>query len=234
MLSTPLFLKETEILIRKLRQLSVGDLMTLMRVSNEIAHLNRERFSGWKKPHTLTEYSQPCSFIFTGEVYRALNIKSFSNEELIKAQEQLVILSGLYGVLKPLDLIFPYRLEMGTKWAPDNKNKNLYDFWSAKVTSYFVETLSSDEIIVNLASTEYSKVLDWKKINNQIITPVFKEFKNGEYKVIMMYAKHARGAMARHIIKNKIHETEDLKSYSVDGYSFDDKLSSEKQWVYIR
>jgi hypothetical protein len=234
LVTLPDFVKEAEVLVKKLKRIKPKELMTLMNISNELAEQNAERYRSWFQPVELSDCTQPCSFIFTGEVYRALDIHTFSESEIHFAQEKIRILSGLYGVLKPLDLIFPYRLEMGTKWSPDTKNKNLYEYWRSKLTKHLKQELLEDEKIINLASSEYSKVLDWKKIPNRVITPVFKEFKNGDYKIVMMYAKHARGAMARYLIQHDIKSADDLKLYNVDGYSFDDKLSSEKEWVFVR
>lgn len=234
LVTLPVFLKETELLVKKLKRLKPKELMNLMSISIELAEQNVERYRNWIRPEELSDYTQPCSFVFTGEVYRALGMHTFSEPELHQAQEQIRILSGLYGVLKPLDLIYPYRLEMGTKWSPDKKNKNLYEFWRSKLTKHLKQELLEDDTIVNLASSEYFKVLDWKKISNKVITPVFKEFKNGEYKIVMMYAKHARGAMARYLIQNNSKSADELKLYNVDGYSFDDRLSSEKEWVFVR
>ena len=234
LVTSPIFVKETEKLVKKLKRLKPKDLMTLMSISRELADQNYERYHNWIKPEVFTTITQPSSFIFTGEVYRALDVHTLSNSELITAQDRLRILSGLYGILKPLDVIYPYRLEMGTKWSPDSKNKNLYEFWKDKLTKHFKTELEKEEEIIDLASTEYSKVLDWKKISNRVITPVFKEFKNGEYKVVMMYAKHARGAMARYLLQNEISQIDELKLYNVDGYAYDDKLSTEKEWVFVR
>jgi cytoplasmic iron level regulating protein YaaA (DUF328/UPF0246 family) len=205
-----------------------------MHISEELAIQNYDRYQSWKRPKELTSVTQPCSFIFNGEVYKALDVCSLDPKELTYAQEHLFILSGLYGLLRPLDVIYPYRLEMGTKWSPDTKNKNLYTFWRDKLTSHLLSSINKDETIVNLASTEYSKVIDWKKITNRSITPIFKEFKNGEFKVIMMYAKHARGAMARYLIQNRMKKIEQLKLYNLDGYVYDDRLSSEREWVFVR
>jgi len=234
LVTSPIFTKEAENLVKKLKRFKPKDLMTLMSISRELADQNYERFHNWVRPEEITIITQPSSFIFTGEVYRALDVHTLSNSELITAQDRIRILSGLYGILKPLDLIYPYRLEMGTKWSPDTKNKNLYDFWREKLTKQLKKELQPQEVIVDLASKEYSKVLDWKNIPNQVVTPVFKEFKNGEYKVVMMYAKHARGAMARYLIQNELNTIDELKLYAVDGYTYDDKLSTQKEWVFVR
>lgn len=234
LVSSPCFLNDAQKLVKNLKKLKVQELKELMNVSEDIAQLNRDRFKNWSKTVELTEHSQPCSFIFSGEVYRALDISSLNTQELLKAQEQLMILSGLYGILKPLDLIYPYRLEMGTKWSPNPDTKNLYAYWNDKLTKHLRKNLVKDEVVVDLASTEYSKVVNWKIIKNQVVVPVFKEFKNGDYKVVMMYAKHARGKMSRYLIQNNLNDIEQLKLYNQDGYTYDDKLSNEKEWVFVR
>jgi cytoplasmic iron level regulating protein YaaA (DUF328/UPF0246 family) len=163
-----------------------------------------------------------------------LNAETLSPDELNKAQDRLRILSGLYGILKPLDLLVPYRLEMGTKWEVTPKQKNLYSFWGDKLTTYLNNELTDGEVVVNLASNEYAKVIEPKKLSSRIITPVFKEFKNGEYKTVMMYAKHARGKMTRYLIQNELDSIDQLKLYSEDGYLFDANLSTENDWVFVR
>ena len=151
-----------------------------------------------------------------------------------KLNEDVRILSGLYGILKPLDLIYPYRLEMGTRFSCKEDQKNLYEFWGDKVTKALKKELQKDEVIVNLASTEYAKVIKVNLLKNKIITPIFKEFKNGQYSVVMMYAKHARGAMTRYLVEQHITDIEQLKLYDVDGYQYNDLLSSENEWVFTR
>lgn len=234
LVTLPVFSPEAEQLVKKLKRLKPGELMSLMHISEELALQNQQRYQSWKRSEVLTQDIQPCSFIFNGEVYKGLDMHTLNVKELQDAQDRIRILSGLYGILKPLDLIYPYRLEMGTKWSPDAKNTNLYSFWKEKVTSHLLSTVEKDEAIVNLASSEYAKVIDWKKITNPVVTPVFKEFKNGALKIVMMYAKHARGAMARYLIQEDLNDIEQLKLYNVDGYTFDDRSSNEKEWVFIR
>ena len=233
-ISTPFFIKEAELLVKGMKRLSAQQIMEIMHVSREIAELNFNRYQNWMFTTYCTDQIQPCSFMFNGEVYKALDVNSLSDVELRRAQDQLFILSGLYGILKPLDLIYPYRLEMGTAWSPTESSKNLYVFWREKLTSYLINNVSDSEFIVDLASTEYSKVVDWKRINNQVVVPVFKEFKGGKYRTVMMYAKHARGSMARFIVKNEIKEINQLKNFNSEGYFFDEKLSSLKEWVFVR
>jgi cytoplasmic iron level regulating protein YaaA (DUF328/UPF0246 family) len=164
----------------------------------------------------------------------AIEKNIFSEKDFAFAQDHIRILSGLYGLLRPLDLIQPYRLEMGTKFSPNATSKNLYFFWKQKVNHFLLDSLNKEEIILNLASQEYFKVIDTSIIKNRIISPVFKEFKNGKFTIVMMYAKHARGAMARYLIKNQLNNIDDLKSYSIDSYSFDARQSSENEWVFVR
>jgi hypothetical protein len=221
-------------LVKNIRGLTVHDLMECMHISREIAELNYSRFQNWVASDRRMDGVEPCSFLFNGEVYKALGVQSLSEGDLLRAQDRLRILSGLYGILKPLDLIFPYRLEMGTRWSPNKSCRNLYDFWREKLTNHLVNGLQDQEFVIDLASTEYSKAIDWNKITVPAITPVFKEFRGGEYKTIMMYAKHARGAMARYIIQNNVVDLEQLKSYGIDGYRYDEKLSDKGDWVFVR
>jgi len=146
----------------------------------------------------------------------------------------LRILSGLYGLLKPADIILPYRLEMGTPFQVSPKETSLYSFWKTKLTKHVVHELTSDEVVINLASAEYSKAIDFKKIKNPVITPIFKEFKNGKFSTVMIFAKHARGRMSRYLIENDLNNVEDLKTYNIDNYEFDEKQSSKNEWVFVR
>jgi cytoplasmic iron level regulating protein YaaA (DUF328/UPF0246 family) len=228
------FLKEANELAGKLSKLSVQKIGELMHLSTQLAELNYERFKFWQSPLQLSENCQPAVNVFTGEVYKGLDVDSFSQKDYQVAQENLRILSGLYGILKPLDLMYPYRLEMGTRWQMNTKAKNLYQFWGDKVTNALKAELKPNEPIINLASTEYSKVIQFKKIENPVITPIFKELKGDKFQVIMMYAKHARGAMARDIIQQNYKNINDLKAYHVDGYSYNEAMSSEHEWVFVR
>ncbi len=232
--SIPTFLKEADQLAKKLAKFSPKKLADLMHLSPALADLNVERYSNWVAPTKLSENVKPSATVFTGEVYKGLEVETFTNENWKVAQEKLRILSGLYGILKPLDLMYPYRLEMGTKWQVTPKVKNLYEFWGDKVAKALLSEMKEGEVLVNLASNEYFKVIAKHLKNITVITPVFKEFKNGDYKVVMMYAKHARGAMARDIITQNYSSHEDLKGYNVDGYTFNEQLSSEKEWVFVR
>lgn len=232
--SVATFLKESEQLVNKLRKFSVKKLETMMHISRDLAELNKDRYANWLLPTERTETIVPAVYAFNGEVYRGLDIQSFSEDELVRAQSTIRIVSGLYGLLKPFDLMVPYRLEMGTKWQVTPKQKNLYQFWGAKLSKFLNAETEKDEMIVNLASSEYFKAIDRKTLKARVVTPVFKEFKNGEYKIVMMYAKHARGAMARYIVQHDIKEVEDLKHYTIDNYSFDVHQSTEEEWVFVR
>ena len=230
--SHPLFLKETEQLVTKLKKISPKKLMEMMHISSDLAHLNYDRYQAWITPKEENEVVKACIEVFNGEVYKGLDPFAWSQEELVRANEQIRILSGLYGILKPLDLVYPYRLEMGTKWQITPKTKSLYAFWSDKLTKHL--NLEKPSEVLNLASTEYNKVINFKLLKAKVITPTFKDFSNGQYKVVMMYAKHARGAMANYCIKNNIQSIEELKIYNVDGYTFDAKTSTETEWNFIR
>ena len=232
--SVPAFLADSKKLVSKLQKMKPAKLEKLMHISSELAELNALRFKNWQDPLVQTEEIVPAVLAFSGEVYRGLDAKSFSDEQLIRANDSVRILSGLYGILKPLDLLYPYRLEMGTKWLISPTVKNLYQFWGKKIAKHLNSELKDNETIINLASAEYFKAVDQKVLKAKVITPVFKEFKNGEYKIVMMYAKHARGAMARYIVENDLKNPEELKTYNVDGYAFDVHQSSENEWVFTR
>lgn len=226
------FLKETEQLVVKLKKIKPKKFMEMMHISSDLARLNYDRYQAWTSPTEESEVVKTCIEVFNGEVYKGLDPFSWNETELIRANEQIRILSGLYGMLKPLDLVYPYRLEMGTKWQITPKVKNLYAFWSEKVTKQL--NTEKPEEVLNLASAEYNKVINFKQLKAKVITPTFKDFSNGSYKVVMMYAKHARGAMANYCIKNQLNSLEELKVYDVDGYTFDAKTSTETEWNFIR
>ncbi len=232
----PVFLDKSEYLINKLRKLSAKKISKLMSVSAEIADLNYNRFQEWHVPFT-DGNSKPAADIFAGTVYQGLDFSDLSKEERERAQSYVRILSGLYGLLKPLDLIQPYRLEMGTRFAVTPKLKNLYLFWGDEILNRLNEELKDDEcqVIVNLASSEYFKAAKLNKIEYPVITPVFKDkTKSGEYKVIMTFAKKARGLMARYIIQNGISDVESIKAFDTEGYEYSANDSSESEFVFIR
>jgi cytoplasmic iron level regulating protein YaaA (DUF328/UPF0246 family) len=211
------FLEETNYLVNELKTYSVSDLKSLMNLSDNLAQLNWQRFQNWNAK----DLGQAL-FMFKGDVYQGLKAETLTNIELDFAQENLRILSGLYGLLKPKDLIYPYRLEMGTKLKTKSGN-NLYKFWEDKLHQTLLSELENEEEIINLASEEYSKSIQLKKFSNPVMTPVFKDFKNGKLKMISFFAKRARGEMVNFIIKNKIKKSENLKSFSNLGYQFTDE-----------
>jgi cytoplasmic iron level regulating protein YaaA (DUF328/UPF0246 family) len=228
----PRFVSDSEKLVKKLKKLKPKAVASLMDISMDLANLNYSRFQQWSTE--LQKEWLPAAAIFTGEAYKGLNYNELSETNKQKAQERLRILSGLYGLLKPADLILPYRLEMGTPFQPTPKETSLYSFWRPKLTKSLASELSSDEIIINLASAEYSKALDFKKLKNRVITPTFKEFKNGKFSTVMIFAKHARGSMSRYLIENDFEDIEQLKTYNVDNYEFNEAQSSENEWVFVR
>ncbi len=229
-----LFIDEAEYLRNKLSKFSSRKIEKLMHVSSDIAELNFQRFQNWEKPLVSKEDIQPALALFTGEVYRGLNAVSLDDKQMDFAQKNLRILSGMYGILKPMDLMYPYRLEMGTSWPVTPKQTNLYKFWGSKLSNSLNEEMEAEEEIINLASTEYFKAIDKKKIKARIITPHFKELKNGEYKIVMTFAKNARGRMTRYIIENQIKNTPDLKFFNWDNYRFHQALSTDTDWVFTR
>lgn len=232
--SEPELINEAQKLIKELQKYSPHKLQKLMSVSTDIAELNVNRFANWTTNHSL-ENAKQAILTFTGEVYNGLQASKLNKTELAYAQEHLRILSGLYGILKPLDLIHEYRLEMGTKLKV-GKHTNLYSFWGDVITEKLNDSIKnhSDKTIVNLASTEYFKVINTKKLNANVVTPIFKDGKNGDYKVVMMYAKKARGMMANYIIKNKIENPANLIGFNEDGYYFNPKISTDKELVFYR
>ena len=204
----------------------------LMKVSDKIAGLNVARFTQWT-PHFDFENSRQAIFAFKGDVYTGLEAETLDEEGLEFAQQHLRMLSGLYGVLKPLDLMQPYRLEMGTK-LENPRGTNLYQFWGNIITDKLNEEMKKGEVLLNLASNEYFKSVKKKDLNADIITPVFKDEKNGQYKVISFFAKKARGYMAAYVIKNRIKNVEDIKNFDVEGYRYSEEMSKPKEWVFIR
>lgn len=230
--SQPQFLEESLQLNKKLKSLSKKKLSDLMSISDDLAQLNYERNQEWNTPFT-KENAKQAIFAFTGEVFRGIDVNSLSENKLPQLQNKLRILSGLYGLLKPLDLMQPYRLEMGTKLKVGRK-ENLYKFWDTKLAEALNEELDEGELLINLASTEYFKALPKKALKVPMITPVFKDFKNGKYKTIMTYAKKARGLMVRYIIENDIETLEGIKGFNIDGYAFSQDMSSAKELVFTR
>ena len=207
----------------------IGDLMS---ISEALSQLNYERNQTWETPFT-TDNAKQAIYSFTGAVFMGIDVNSLKEEKIPVLQERLRILSGLYGLLKPLDLIQPYRLEMGTRLKL-GKTENLYKFWDDTLAVSLNEELKEDELLVNLASTEYFKALPKKVLKVPMITPVFKDFKNGEYKTIMTYAKKARGLMVRYIIDNNVNTLEELKGFNIERYRFSEELSSENNLFFTR
>jgi len=228
----PELLDDAQELIDQLKSLSPADVSELMGLSDKLAHLNVTRFQHWQKPFTV-ENSRPAIYAFKGDVYTGLDAYSFNKNDMKFAQKHFRMLSGLYGLLKPLDLMQAYRLEMGTKYA-NLRGKNLYEFWGDSITEKINDELKSNDILLNLASNEYFKAVNKKVLAAEIITPVFKDEKNGQYKIISFYAKKARGLMAAYVIKNRIKHVEDIKQFNVAGYRYSADLSKSKEWVFIR
>ena len=229
----PSFLDDSKELVSILKRSQPGDLQDLMGISENLSILNWERYQNWKLPFNKSE-SRQAVFTFQGDTYNGLNVESLNEKEISFAQDHTRILSGLYGVLKPLDLMMPYRLEMGTKFSI-NGNKNLYDFWKSKVTNQLKSELAEDELIVNLASNEYFSVINSKKVSNKIISPQFKDYKNGNLKIISFYAKKARGLMSRFIIDNNVKSVNEILSFDSGGYSYSKKdTTDELKPVFIR
>jgi cytoplasmic iron level regulating protein YaaA (DUF328/UPF0246 family) len=230
----PRLLDNAEELVKVCRQLSPQQLGSLMKISDKLAGLNAARFEQWQRPFN-EENARPAMFAFNGDVYTGLDAASLNSEAINTAQQQLRILSGLYGVLRPLDLMQPYRLEMGTK-LDNPKGKNLYEYWGDTITELLNEDLAKlgSSTLVNLASNEYFSAVKPKALNADIITPVFKDEKNGQYKVISFYAKKARGLMARFIVNQKPKSVSDLKEFDASGYRFNEAMSSDKQLVFCR
>lgn len=228
----PYFIEDSEKLIRKLRTLSKKKISSLMGLSKDLTELNAMRYQEWT-PEFTEENSRPALLTFSGDVYRGLDAKSMTIADLDYAQDHLRILSGLHGLLRPLDQIQPYRLEMGTN-LPVQRKRNLYEFWGDRVTKKLNEAMemSGSGVLINLASSEYFKAVDFSKINGQVITPIFKDFKNGEYKIVMTWTKLARGAMASYILRNQISEVEELKGFR--EYNFNEPMSSDTEWVFTR
>lgn len=230
--SDPDFVTESTRLIKKMKSFSSKKLGDLMGLSADLSALNVNRYKQWSS-NPKKEDTKQALLAFNGEVYRGINAKEMNEDDLQYAQQKLRILSGLYGLLRPLDLIQPYRLEMGTKLKYYSYT-NLYQFWDDKITKRINQDLNGASHIINLASAEYYKAVKEPKLKAKVITPIFKDFSNGQYKVVMTYAKNARGVMTNYIIKNRIEKPENIKLFDCNGYSFDVNQSDEKNWVFIR
>lgn len=232
----PAFLQESGELINQLRELQPEDLCNLMHISSNLGELNFQRFANWHTPFT-PKNARQAIFAFKGDVYLGLKAEQFSTADLNFAQKHLRILSGLYGILRPLDLMQAYRLEMGSKFR-NIRGKNLYEFWGDKLTQYlnaeFAQQATKRKVLVNLASNEYFSALQPTQLNADIISPVFKDFSNGSYKVLSFFAKKARGEMAAYIIRNRINTASRLLEFDVDGYRYDAAGSTATKPLFLR
>lgn len=226
------FLNEAQYLNNILKEKSPKELSELMNISSSLGELNYQRNNSWSLPFSQKNARQSI-YAFSGDVYRGLDSYTVEEGKIDFMQNSVRIISGLYGLLKPLDLIQPYRLEMGTKMPVDD-NKNLYEYWRQKITSQLNKELANDEPVLNLASNEYFKAIDSKVVKTYIYTANFKQLKNGEYKTIAIFSKKARGMMTRFIIDNNITDINDLKSFNYDGYMFHESLSSKNEFIFTR
>ncbi len=232
--TVPNYLDKSQKLADKMRKLSPGGLTKLLDISTDLANLNHERYQNWYAANAPGQARQAV-FAFKGDVYTGLQAETFAEEDLLFAQKHLRVLSGLYGVLKPTDLIMPHRLEMGTSLGIGT-SKDLYAYWKTTITKAVSEALeqSGTDVILNLASAEYFKSVDFKKIGARVIAPAFKDFKNGEYIMISFFAKKARGMMASFIIRNRITEAGQFDAFEQDGYHFNSSLSTADKPVFTR
>jgi len=232
--SIPEQLADSQLLINESKKLDVPDVRDLMDVSENIAILNVERFNTWQAPFT-PENAKPALFAFKGDVYSGIQKDKYSDDDLTYAQDHLRILSGLYGALRPMDLIQPYRLEMKTK-LHNPRGDNLYQFWDERITDILNKTLGDQQeaVLVNLASNEYFKSVKPKKLDGRLLNISFKETKDGKTRVIAIFAKRARGMMTDFILRNRIEKAEDIKDFGTGGYRYSEQLSTENNWVFER
>ena len=233
--SKPLFLEDAEKLVNKLKKSSKSKVRELMSISEALTDLNTKRYQTWSGVTEPSKNSRQAILAFTGDVYQGLDAKSITEEQLNFAQKHLLILSGMYGALRPLDIMEPYRLEMGTSLKVGRAD-NLYQFWKDKPTEQINQQLKElgSDVVVNLASNEYFKVINRKRLNGTLISPEFKDAKNGKYKIISFFAKKARGYMSRYIIENGITNPNDLEGFDTDGYRFNGDLSKKGNPVFTR
>ena len=229
----PLFQDEAKALIQKLKKLSSKEVSELMDLSPALGQLNKDRFNEWHLPFDQSN-SIPSVLMFKGDVYRGLKAEELGKKQLEWAQDHLRILSGLYGILKPLDLIQPYRLMMGTPFSPSSKHKNLYSYWGNQLAESLKQEVDSKGVVVNLASQEYFKAVPLQALDRRVVTCEFKERKGGKVSIVSTYAKLARGMMARYIIDNKITKPDDLKGFDSERYLFEPGLSTENEYVFVR
>jgi cytoplasmic iron level regulating protein YaaA (DUF328/UPF0246 family) len=226
------FLNEAQYLNNILKEKSPKELSELMNISSSLGELNYQRNNSWSLTFS-SKNARQSIYAFSGDVYRGLDSYTIGEDKIDFMQKSVRIISGLYGLLKPLDLIQPYRLEMGTK-MPVGDNKNLYEYWRQKITNQLNSEIDENEPVLNLASNEYFKAIDSKVVKSDIYTANFKQLKNGEYKTIAIFSKKARGMMTRFIIDNNITDLNDLKSFNYDGYFFHESLSSKKEFIFTR
>jgi len=230
----PALLEQSQQLVELLRKLAPHELAALMGISDKLAILNYDRYRQWRRPFT-RDNAKPALLAFTGDVYTGLNARSFNGSDRHFAQRHLRILSGLYGVLRPLDLIQPYRLEMGTR-LQNPRGGNLYQFWGETITAALNRQLAAigSSQLINLASNEYFKSVDTRMLTAAVITPVFKDWKSDRYKIISFFAKKARGLMSAYIVNNRLTEAQQLKDFAMAGYRYHESLSNVYQWVFCR
>ena len=233
--SSPVFLNKSKNLIGELKKKKSKEISSLMKLSDKLTSLNVERYQNWKGQIKPSDNAQQSIYVFKGDVYQGLDIDSFTKKDINFAQKHLRILSGLYGILKPLDIIEPYRLEMGSKLKTEQGN-NLYEYWNKKI-ALAINELSDEtnsKILVNCASQEYFHAVDISYLRPKVITPVFMENKNGKNKIISFFAKKARGLMARYIIENRVRKIDDLKKFNFENYKYRRELSTEKHLIFLR
>ena len=232
--TTPAALKQTQALAAQLRTYESHELSSLMKISDKLAELNFQRYQEFETPFT-PDNARQALLVFKGDVYKGIQVEDYSEDDLTFAQQHLRILSGLYGLLRPLDLMQPYRLEMGTKLATD-KGKNLYEFWGDRISNLLNEDLKKEDepCLVNLASNEYFKSINQKKLKAKILNIAFKENKNGTYKIVAIYAKRARGLMVDYAVRNRITDPEALKAFDTEDYAYSEELSDDGTWTFCR
>ena len=233
-LTRPRMLDSSELLVNELRNYDSQNLQNLMGISEALGDLNVQRFKNWQRPFNKSN-AKAALFAFQGDVYVGLDAEQFNDQALEFAQQRLRILSGLYGLLRPLDLIQPYRLEMGSRF-PTPDAKDLYQCWGDTITNMINKDLKAakSQHLINLASNEYFNAIETSKLKANVITPVFKDYKNGKYKVLSFFAKKARGMLSAHIIKNQLKDPDDIRKARIDGYRFSANESDEKKWVFLR
>ncbi len=233
--SAPEFTKDSKALIKTLRQLEPSDIGSLMGISDKLATLNHDRYAHWSAKFDDASGARASLLAFKGDVYLGLDAQTLSKRDFTWAQKRLRVLSGLYGLLRPLDRIHPYRLEMGTALR-NTAGKDLYEFWGGKVTQALNEALSGQrsKVLINLASNEYYKVVQAQNIDGRIVTINFKEWRRDAYRFVSFSAKKARGLMARYMIDQRAEKADDLKAFDVEGYAFNEELSSRDEWIFTR